>query len=295
MDQFAVQLETSLRAAIDAWSGSLVHIGSESIPYRTGVVVRDGLVASIARVARDGEEVSLVAGGERFIGRVEAWDRSNGLVLLRTDPDALGSASPGDGAPENVPPVGTPVLRLAYASEQGLEAGFSVVRFSGKATEWGDRAVSGHFQLDGQAYPGFLGAAVVDLRGVLRGVVVSNADGNEGWVLPAADWRAAVAELEKSGSKIPAWLGVSMVPASLTERQAGLAGKTAAALVQGVARESPAEASGIAPGDLLLAIGGRDLADGRAIAGLQPGKKVPIEILRGESRLTLDVTPAVRL
>jgi S1-C subfamily serine protease len=215
------------------------------------------------------------------------------LVLIRIEPAAAPSPlDPGtDGF--DTPAAGTPVLRLAYASGQGIEASFSIVRFAGGPTEWGRRRVPAHFQVDGPAFPGFLGAPVVDLEGRLRGVVVSNEDGNEGWVLPAGTWRAAVEELAREGSRRPGRLGIFLAPARLSRAQAQAADRDSALMVRGVVPGGPAEEAGLQPGDLILGADGTGLGDG-GLPPLRAGTPVTLDILRGSERRALSVVPAPR-
>lgn len=293
MGEFAKEFEGTLREVVESWKGSLVHIGGPGIPYRTGIVVKEGLAASLARSARDGEEVPVVTASGPATGRVEAWDGESGLVLIRIGdgaaPVPAGAGTEGLDAPR----VGTPVLRLAYPSFQGVEAAFSVVRFSGGSTEWGRRKVSAHFQVDGPAYPGFLGAPVVDLAGTLRGVVISNEDGNDGWVLPARPWRVAVDELAKEGTRIRGWLGISIGTVRLSKAQSSSAGRETALMVRETAPGGPAEAAGVQPGDLILGADGAGLGDD-GIPPLRVGRPVILDILRGSERLALQVLPSPR-
>lgn len=293
MSEFAKEFEGTLREVVESWKGSLVHIGGPGIPYRTGIVVKEGLAASLARSARDGEEVPVVTASGPATGRVEAWDGESGLVLIRVESGAAPLPSPA--VPESVeaPPVGTPVLRLAFPSPQGIEASFSIVRFAGGPTEWGRRPVPAQFQVDGPAFPGFLGAPVVDLEGGLRGVVVSNEDGNEGWALPAGVWRSAVEELTREGSRRPGRLGIFLAPVRLSRAQSEAAGRDSALMVRGVVPGGPAEEAGLQPGDLILGADGTGLGDG-GLPPLRAGTPVALEILRGSERRALPVVPAPR-
>ncbi len=293
MREFAKEFEGTLREVVESWKGSLVHIGGPGIPYRTGIVVQEGLAAALARSARDGEEVPVVTAAGGTSGRVEAWDGESGLVLIRIEAGAAPvPAAAWTDSPDS-PPVGTPVLRLAYASGQGLEAAFSVVRFTGGSTEWGRRKVSSHFQVDGPAFPGFRGAPVVDLGGTLRGVVISNEDGNEGWVLPAGAWKTAVDELAREGTRIRGWLGISIGAVRLSQAQSAAAGRETALMVRGMVPGGPAEEAGLQPGDLILGSDGVGIGD-EGLPSLRAGTPVGLDILRGSDRLSLSVVPLPR-
>jgi S1-C subfamily serine protease len=73
----------------------------------------------------------------------------------------------------------------------------------------------------------------------------------------------------------------------------GLAG-TRGAIVGGIERGSPADRAGIRLGDVIVAVGGRQVVDLNAtlnaIADVPPGKTVPVRVLRRNQELALSVT-----
>jgi serine protease DegQ len=73
----------------------------------------------------------------------------------------------------------------------------------------------------------------------------------------------------------------------------GLTTKTGA-IVAGVLRDGPADKAGMKPGDILLAIEDKTVADTtdmtNMIAQLAPGSKAKMKVLRKANESTLDVT-----
>ena len=65
------------------------------------------------------------------------------------------------------------------------------------------------------------------------------------------------------------------------------------ALIAGVLRGSPAERAGIKPGDILLAIDGREVSDSSSmlnlISVLKPDKKATLKITRDEKEMNITV------
>jgi serine protease Do len=127
----------------------------------------------------------------------------------------------------------------------------------------------------------------------LRGVVVSNEDGNEGWVLPAAAWTAAVEELTREGTRLRGWLGVSLGTVRLSPAQAESAGRETALLIREAVPEGPGSLGGLQPGDLILSSDGVEIPGGE-LPSLWADTPVVLDILRGAERLSLRIVPAVR-
>ena len=106
--------------------------------------------------------------------------------------------------------------------------------------------------------------------------------------------RRIMEEIIETGAVTRGWFGVEV--ANITPELAeslGLAG-TRGAIVGGIERGSPADRAGIRLGDVILAVGGREVVDLNAtlnaIADVPPGKTVPVRILRRNQELALTVT-----
>lgn len=278
------QLSEELAGATAKAAQNLVHVGGAGVSGRTGLVWGDGLVVTFARQAEDGEAVPVVLpGGTEVAGRVKAWDPRTGLAVLEV---------PGVSEPHwtigALPAVGSLALTVAFPSPQGPEARLDAVRFAGPGGEWG-RGVSldGLIQTDGNPYPGFTGAAVVDADGALVGWVADNRPGNGGWAASAADLKRLADALVRGGSPAAAWLGV-------TTRPAGGQGLALAA----VDPDSPAFRAGWKAGDLLVSLAGRPLREPSdlvgTLAGLTVGTEVPARLLRDGEVADWPVTPAPR-
>jgi len=98
----------------------------------------------------------------------------------------------------------------------------------------------------------------------------------------------------KHGSVVRGWIGIESQ--DITPELAdsfGLA-KRSGAIIAGVVRGGPADRAGILPGDILVAVGGAQVADTsemlNLIAQLAPGAKTTMTILRKQRQTTVDVT-----
>ena len=278
------QISDELQTAVAAVNPRLVHVGGPGIPGRTGLVWAEGLVVTLARQARSGESVPVVLpGGTAALATVQAWDPRTGLAVLKVP-----SVTAPDWKVSGAPAVGSLVLTVAFPSPQGTEARLDLVRYSGGVSEWGPGVeLQGLLQTDGNPWPGFTGAVVVNAEGALVGLVAENRSGNGGFVVPAPDLTRLVEALLKNGSPQRAWLGVSTRPA-------GGQGLT----LVGVDEGSPAWKAGWRAGDLLISLAEGTLQDPSdlvaLLAGLVPGTEVEARLLRQGEVNRWPVTPAAR-
>ena len=229
------QLSQNIRETAMAVSGRLVHIGGEDIPYRTGIRLDADTIITTALSAEEGEEVSvLLPDGAVQKTVVSAFDSKYDIVLLKAEEKA--DISEWEGAD---PELGMLAVTLAFASPAGIEARLDLIRL----------AEADYFQTDGQAYPGFSGAAVVDPDGKLAGIVNSNLDGNYGQAIPFSRLKEITAKLKAGGSRKKRSLGVRTQPA-----ENGL-------LITEIISGSAAEKAGLLVGDILLKAAGQELND----------------------------------
>ncbi len=278
-------LSNDLASLVAATAPRLVHIGGPGVRGRTGLLWSESLAVTMAREASDGEQVPLLFfGGHQASGQVQAFDARTGLTLLKV---SFPGAQPWVPAP--LPAVGTLAVAVAYASAGGIEARLDLVRFVGGASEWGKGAsLEHHLQTDGNAYPGFSGATVVDPEGRLIGMVAENRSGNAGFVVPVDDLTRHIELLVTKGTRRRPYLGINTRPSGTDQ---GLA-------ITEVETGSPAELAGWRAGDLLLSLATTPVSHpmqlARKIAELETGVAVEAKLLRGGQIHTLAIVPGGR-
>jgi len=159
--------------------------------------------------------------------------------------------------------------------------------------------IEGLVQTDAAINPGNSGGALVDADGNLVGIntlIFSRSGGYQGigFAIPVATARKVMEEIIETGTVTRGYLGVEI--ANITADLADSLGLRSlrGAIIGSVAASSPAERAGLRPGDVLVQVDGKSVADMSsalaAISGLPPGKAVAVRVQRGGRELTLAVT-----
>ena len=154
-------------------------------------------------------------------------------------------------------------------------------------------------QADISLYPGNSGGPLVDARGRVVGI---NAmiGGGLAFAIPSRVVQHFLEEVQQVTQRV--YLGVQVLTAPLNPRlrqSLGLTQETAA-LITAVEEGSPAEATGLLVGDVLLAVDGQSIQDAqqlpRALSRSGAGRGLPTTLLivRGGERLELSYQPVVK-
>ena len=160
-------------------------------------------------------------------------------------------------------------------------------------------------QTDAAINPGNSGGALVDMTGKLVGIntaIFSQSGGSIGigFAIPSNIVRAVVDAEAHGGKLVRPWLGVTgeAVSAEIAE-SLGLE-KPGGVVVKELFPNGPAAAAGLKPGDVLLAINGRNVQDPQGmafrLATLHIGDEAKVTVVRKGQQLELPVelTPAPR-
>jgi serine protease Do len=115
-----------------------------------------------------------------------------------------------------------------------------------------------------------------------------------GFAIPVNLARQIMDELISKGSVQRGWLGVSIQDLNPElARQFGI-GNGKGALITEIFPGTPAAAAGLAPGDVIISVGGRAVADSTSlrntVANLEPGARVDVEVIRDGEDKTFSLT-----
>ncbi len=252
----------------------------------------EGLIITAAHVV-DGSDTVRVrfSDGEQVEGTVIGRAEQVDIAVIEVDRTDLPAATFNTEKPR----VGQ--TAIAVGSPWGLEATVTAGIISAvDQTNCAINTCASMVQTDAAINPGNSGGALVDRDGQVVGINVSifstsGANDGVGFAVPS-DIAVTYAEGIISGEPIEtAFLGVTLDPDSAnTESQAG-------AVIGAVNEGSGAAASGLQPGDVIIALdaipvrGGGDLQ--AQVRAHQPGETVEIILLRDGEEITVQATLGV--
>jgi serine protease DegQ len=101
-------------------------------------------------------------------------------------------------------------------------------------------------------------------------------------------------QIVKSGSVTRGWIGVEVQEITPALAESFKLGRTRGALIAGVLRGGPADKGGVKPGDILVEIEGKPVADPAAmlniIAALAPGAAAKMKLKRQDKDVDTTIT-----
>jgi serine protease Do len=222
-------------------------------------------------------------------------DEAADLALLDIEADGLPALPLGNS---DLLEVGDLVLAIGNPFGIGQTVTSGIVSAVARSTPDGRSDVS-FIQTDAAINPGNSGGALVTLDGTLVGIntaIFTRSGGSIGigFAIPVNLVKALIRSVEGGGEGLQRpWLGAriqsvdaGLAPALGLERPAGV-------LVNQVHPRSPAARAGLERGDVILAIGGREVPDARALdfrlALGTPGESAELRVRRDGRPLRLDL------
>lgn len=255
----------------------------------SGIVVRgDGYILTTYHAVADAKVIEVrLDDGSVYEADLVGVDTDTDLAVVRIPADGLDPVTFADSS-EVRPGEWVLALGAPYGLDSTVTAG--VVSAVGRAN-LGINSIEDYLQTDASINPGNSGGPLVNLEGRVVGInsmIVGQASGI-GFAVPSNLARTVAQDLIENGEVIRSWIGVTFEPVT-----AGLARElemegAGGALIHDVAPGGPADRAGLLSGDVVLALDGEPLADGRdllrRILPANPGTEVELSILRSGDRL----------
>lgn len=290
-------LQRSIHEALDLAGASIVVVdGRRGYPL-SGLVWSDTLVLTTSRAVRREGVTVVSADGATHAAEPIGRDPGTDLALVRLA-DAT-SLPPARWAAEDSLKVGQIVVRAARTRD-GLQATLGIVSVYGGPWRSPEGAsLERTLASDAAPFRGYSGGPLLTLAGEVAGLSSSAFERQLPLAVPHATVRRVVAELEAHGRIRRGYLGVAGQPIRLPPDQAEASGQRVGLMLISVESGSPAEAAGLALGDVLLAIDGAEARHPGALLALLDertiGRTLAVNYLRGgevaETKVTVGERP----
>jgi serine protease DegQ len=264
----------------------------------SGVIVSSGgYVLTNHHVVEAADEIEVaLADGKRLLAKVVGSDLETDLAVLHLDAENLPAISFGSS---DALRVGDVVLAIGNPFGVGQTVTSGIVSALGR-TGLGISTFENFIQTDAAINPGNSGGALVDAAGNLIGInaaIFSSRAGGSmgiGFATPVSTAKMVLEQIVKSGSVTRGWIGVEVQEITPPVAESFKLGGTRGALIAGVLRGGPADKAGIKPGDVLLEVQGKPVADPAAmlnlIAALAPGSAATMKVKRQGQDVDASVT-----
>ncbi len=259
------------------------------------VIDPGGYIVTNRHVVEGADDIDVqFSTGKQFKAKLVGEDAKTDVALLKITPQGkIPSVPLGDSDRLQ---VGDWVL--AAGNPFGLSHTLTAGIVSARDRVIGAGPYDDFIQTDASINPGNSGGPLFDQHGRVVGIntaIFSQSGGNIGigFATPINLARAVVDQLRTTGKVTRGWLGVSIQPLGPDLRQALGLGDTEGALIADVIPKSPAEASGLKRGDVVIGMDGRPISEpgqlSRTIATMNPGTTTRLQIIRDGKERTLDV------
>jgi serine protease DegQ len=262
----------------------------------SGVIVSPrGYILTNHHVVEAADEIEVaLADGKKLKARLVGSDPETDLAVLQVSNGTLPSITFGDAEGLR---VGDVVLAIGNPFGVGQTVTMGIISALGR-NQLGINTFENFIQTDAAINPGNSGGALIDAAGNLIGIntaIYSRSGGSLGigFAIPASSAKQVMEQIVASGSVTRGWIGVEaqeMTPELASASDAKVPGGV---LIAGVLRGGPADKAGFRPGDVLLAIEGKQVTDPNAmlnmVAALVPGRTAAVRLRRDEKNVDLKV------
>ncbi|MGZ5787436.1 MAG: S1C family serine protease, partial [Ramlibacter sp.] len=230
----------------------------------SGVIISaDGYVLTNNHVVEGADEIEVMLNDSRRAhGKVIGTDPDTDLAILKISLDRLPVITLGNS---DALQVGDQVLAIGNPFGVGQTVTGGIVSALGR-NQLGINTFENFIQTDAAINPGNSGGALVDVNGSLMGIntaIYSRTGGNMGigFAIPVSTAKLVLDGIVKDGVVRRGWIGVE--PADLSPELMETFGVKAdrGVLITGVLQNGPAAQAGIRPGDVIVDVAGKPIAN----------------------------------
>jgi len=263
----------------------------------SGVIVSPaGYILTNHHVVNAADEIEVATpDGKKLLAKVVGSDPDTDIAVLRVEAQNLPAIT--FGSSENLR-VGDVVLAIGNPLGIGQTVTSGIVSALDR-TGLGINTFENFIQTDAAINQGNSGGALVDARGNLVGInsaILSQTGGSIGigLAIPGSMAKAVMEQIIKTGAVTRGWIGVELQPVTPAIAESFKLGTQEGAIIGGVLDGGPADKAGVKPGDVLVAIDGKPVADAHgvltSVTGIAPGSAAKMKFKRKGQDLELTVT-----
>ena len=264
----------------------------------SGFIIDDtGIVVTNFHVIENAEEITVTLSDETaFTATVLGQDQKTDIAVLKIDP--------GDTELTAVPFGDSDSLRvgdwvLAIGNPFGLGGTVTAGIVSARGRDIGNGPYDDFIQTDASINRGNSGGPLFNTDGEVIGIntaIFSQTGGSVGigFAISSNLAKRVTSQLAEFGTTRRGWLGVFIQEITPDIAESLGLDNAAGALVSTVNENSPAQAAGLEPGDVIVSFDGkmidkmRDLP--RIVAETEIGKTVPVAVIRNGKSIEVQVT-----
>lgn len=260
------------------------------------IIAADGYILTNNHVVEGADEIIVALNDRRErIAEIIGQDPLSDLALLKIKEDNLPTLRMGTS--ENLKPgqwviaIGSP-----FGFEHSVTAG--IVSATGRSLPENNGNYVPFIQTDVAINPGNSGGPLLDLNGTVIGInsqIFTRSGGFMGlsFAIPIDVAMEVVAQLKEKGEVSRGWLGVLIQPVDRDLAESFGLDRPSGALVSQVFANSPAEASGLREGDIIVSFNGSEIdlsSDLPHMVGRTPADSAAVlEIVRNKKKQKLKV------
>lgn len=245
-----------------------------------------GTIYTAYSVGGEATNFSVEINGRKIPARRLVADVRSGIAMLKID-----AASPAlpIGRSEAMP-VATPLVMIGFPLDLPETPNFGLV--GGFDKKYLDRYLTTtHLRVNMPSQRGEAGAPLLNMQGEVVGIVVSSLENRSSlYALPIEAAEKIRSDFVRFGQVLHGWTGVNVAEAP-EERDGSRTEVTQ--LVEG----TPAANSGLLSGDVLLQVGRKEIHRPEDVIDasffITAGEVVPITVLRGDQKITVNVQSEV--
>jgi S1-C subfamily serine protease len=289
-------LSNQMANAVERVNPALVLVNGRQRQPASGVVYAQDLILTADHVLEREEDLTIQTHDARtlpaqFAGRDPATD----LAVLRVANLGLNPIVAATEAAR----VGQLVLAVGRSSSEGPMASVGIVSAIGGPLRTGRGGTLEHYiRTDATPYPGFSGGPLIDTQGGVLGITTTGLVSSVALAVPTSIAWSIAETLVQQGYIKRGYLGISSQIVYLPTSQRVGRTQEHGLLIVKVDDDSPAQKGGLMLGDILVGIDGQTITDTEELLALlthnRVGKAIPVEVIRGNTLQTLQVTVGQR-